>query len=345
MVSKLKPVVVLTLLTLCCPASARSGELPSNHLRRDMPARLVELTANVDVTNKTSTPITRYVFRVTAPPTLDSQLVKTSSSTAERTRRREHKNETDSYLEMEFPVPEKKSSKHRVTFSVLVMPVDYLQGKRSASEPDHKELDRYLQPSALIESDSPEVQKVSRSLFRRRQTPEATAKTAYEFPARVLRFKVQDGNLGARKALQTRVGDCTEFACLFAALCRTQQIPARRINVFNFGKNQSISAKQPNHHIAEIHLKDVGWMPVDPNLGGGRYDRDIGFGKLGNTIVILNREGSWVWSSWLPPNGFSKSLPKPRTSYGISWTGRIVAEGPVDSLFEQFQSIDSVDSN
>ncbi len=343
--STLKLIVVLTLLTLYCPASARSGEIPSRHLRRDMPARLVELTANVDVTNKTSTPITRYVFRVTAPPTLDSQLVKTSSCTTERTHHREHKNETDSYLEMEFPVPANNSSKHRVTFSLLVMPVDYLQGKRVANETDPKELEQYLQPSALIESDSAEVLKVSRSLFRRRQSPEATARTAYEFPARVLRFKVQNENLGARKALQTRVGDCTEFACLFAALCRTQQIPARRINVFNFGKNQSISAKQPNHHIAEIHLENVGWMPVDPNLGGGRYDRDIGFGKLGNTIVILNREGSWVWSSWLPPNGFSKSLPKPRTSYGIDWTGRVVAEGPVDRLFEEFQKIGSVEVN
>lgn len=315
------------------------GAIDSQVMRLDTPARLIELTAHLTTTNQTATPVRRYVFRVTKPAEdVASQRVALLRSDIPVAVNKTHKTDANEYLEFHFPVGPNRTVKNDVTFLVLVVPVDFTQVKRLRKPPaaPPQSLKPYLQPSRHIESDSAEVQAAAKEVFASTRTPGQKAFAAYRFPAKALKFKLQKEALGAQKALQLGFGDCTEHACLFAALCRTQQLPARRVAVFNMGKNDEISVSQPNHHIAEVHLESHGWIPVDANLGQGRTDRPIGFGKLSNTFIMMNREGAWVWSTWLPPNGYDKSRGKPKMKYDISWDAKVVKSGNAKELYREF---------
>jgi transglutaminase-like putative cysteine protease len=221
--------------------------------------------------------------------------------------------------------------------------VDYLKSKSVDHEKvDESEMNRWLEPSKLIETDSSEVVLAAKEAFakvRESQSKESIAKVAYKYPRSKLKFKYQKASLGAKKVLATGVGDCTDFTCLFAALCRTKEIPARKISVFNFGKKTSIEKKVPNHHIAECYLESHGWIPVDPTLGKGKFNRPVGFGKLSNYFVIINREGAWVWQTGMPKSGYDQSKPKPKMDYTISWSGEVIAEGNTGKVMSTYEKL------
>jgi len=343
----MKRVVVTTAIALCLCLSLTRGDEPrpsqSDVIVPNSPARLVELRAHLRVKNSSDTDVSRFVFRVTEPPDTESQRSLLQSSDVTPATRKKHKSAQNDYLEFEFPVDANKEVINRVSFLVLLLPVDYARVKRIANrdELDDANLDHYTKPSRYIESDSPEIKKAAAQIFRGARTDLMKARAAYELPSKVLKFQLQREILGAQRALQTQTGDCTDYACLFAALCRSQSLPSRRIAAFNLGPNTSISVDQPNHDIAELYLPTHGWLPVDSNLGQGRYDRPIGFGRLNNTIVLLNREGAWVWSTWLPPNGYDSTMTKPTLKYGVSWDAKVVKQAPAEELFREFAAINS----
>lgn len=307
----------------------------------EQPSRILELSAHVIAENSTATPITKYVYRITAPISgMPFQQTKAVRAEIEPVSLKPHKNGANQYFEFQTPIGPMRRVENTITFNVLTTAVDYFDQKLAAHRTDqHALLAPYLQPSSLIESDSSEVRAAAQSVFKTQTSPVDLARAAYEFPSKTLRFRLQERALGAQKALQRGEGDCTEHACLFIALCRTQSIPARRLNVFNFGANQQLSKTQPNHDIAEVYLPDTGWIPVDANLGRGRYDRAIGFGRLSNNMIAMNREGAWVYSTWLSPDSYSKQLPKPKVSLTLSWTGRVIAEGTGKELSRRFSRI------
>ena len=329
-----------TTILLCFQLSTVAQTIPDSVLIANAKARVVDLTAHMRVKNKGKADVSRYVFRVTIPPELASQSCRLLACDVKPSSRKTHKSGANEYFEFHFPVSGGEEVVKDVTFRMLLKPVDFLQVKSVESLPEMsaESLAKFTQPSKYIESDSTEVLAAAKKVFKGKAKSEMeTAKSAYEAPSKYIKFKLQKKSLGAKQVLKTNIGDCTEYACLFAALCRTQSIPARRVGVFNFAKNKKISLAQPNHHIAEVHLPTHGWIPVDPNLGRGKYNRSIGFGKLDNTFVVLNREGAWVWSTWLPPKGYDKSKPKPKMEYDISWDGKIVQEGDASELQAKFE--------
>lgn len=181
------------------------------------PARLVELTAQLRTTNSSTTAVSKYVFRVTAPPNaLEHQRAVLVSSDVPPAERKTHKNGASEFLEFHFPVAANAVVTNNVKFIVLLIPVDYFQSTRPprgssdstrgdgrAVEEDHN---AYLQPSKNVESDSPEIQRAAELIFRGQRNVIGRARAAYEFPSKALRFRVQSETLGAQKALQTGIG-------------------------------------------------------------------------------------------------------------------------------------------
>jgi transglutaminase-like putative cysteine protease len=305
--------------------------------------RIIRLTAHLAAINKSSTPVDKYIYRLTIPPNTESQHSILESSTTPVAAIKDHKNGCNQYVEFHFPVESQADHKIDVSFLVLLRPVDYLKVKSI----DHEKVDsegmaRWLEPSKLIETDSKEVAIAASEAFakvRESQSKEFVAKIAYKYPRSKLKFKLQKASLGAKKVLNTGVGDCTDFTCLFAALCRTKEIPARKISVFNFGKNTSIEKNVPNHHIAECYLDTHGWIPVDPTLGKGKFNKPVGFGKLSNYFVIINREGAWVWQTKMPKSGYDRSKPKPKMDYTISWSGEVIIEGNTGKVMSAYSDM------
>ena len=331
-------------MSVCLPALApqafgQGHALNPQVIQTGIPARLVELTAHLTVTNQTATPVRRYVFRLTTPvEEAASQRTALLSSDIPPTTVKTHKTGANHYLEFHLPVGPNATVQNAVKFLVLVVPVDYMQTKmlgkaRTGGIPS---FEPYIKPSRHVEADCPEVRAAAKQVFRSTQTANEKALAAYRYPSQVLKFRLQNTVLGAQKALQMGTGDCTEHACVFVALCRTQGIPARRVGVFNLGPNNEIAKPQPNHDIAEVYLRTHGWIPVDANLGHGRDDRPIGFGKLSNTCIIMNREGSWGWSTSLPPDSYSRAATKPQMKPSISWKAKVLKEGKVQELIREF---------
>ena len=67
---------------------------------------------------------------------------------------------------------------------------------------------------------------------------------------------------GALYALRNRRGDCTESMCLFAALCRAKQIPARGVGGY-VCKEDSILKPDSYHNWAEFYEAGA-WRIGDP---------------------------------------------------------------------------------
>ena len=326
--------LVLSIDLLC--SDAKEPELPSSILVPNAPARLVELTADVNLTNESTTHVQKYFFRLTTPPSdLPYQRARLSSPIPEATLKA-HKNGLDNYLELRVSIAANKTVTKEIKFLLLLVPVDYLKvPKLAVAGKDKLATREYLQPSALVESDAPDVKKAAGSLFAPKASELEKVKAAYEYPARVLKYRMQKP-AGAVKALQTGIGDCTEYSCLFCALCRAGGVPARRVAVFNLGSRNEITAREPNHDTAEVFLSTHGWVPVDPNVGGSKYHRPVGLAKASNTQIALKREGAWVWSTFLPPDGVAPNMPKPTIETAVSWHCKVVQEGSPEKMLAEF---------
>ena len=317
---------------------AKEPELPSSILTTNVPARLVELTATVSLTNASVRDVQKYFFRLTTPPGdlpyQRSRLVMPFPGDALKP----HKNQLDNYLEMSLSIPAHKTVEREVKYLVLLLPVDYLKVPGfPVPEKDKQAAQKYLLPSDLIESDATEIKKVTDLLFSSTSSEQEKAKAAYEYPARVLTYRPQKA-VGAVKALQAGIGDCTEYSCLFCALCRAGGVPARRVAVFNLGSTNEITDNEPNHDTAEVFLSTHGWVPVDPNVGGGKYNRPVGFARAGNTQIVLKRTDAWVWSTFISQNTVASNMPKPTVKVRVIWHAKILQEGVPEELLRRFSN-------
>ncbi|MBM3887519.1 MAG: transglutaminase domain-containing protein [Verrucomicrobia bacterium] len=331
-VKSVSAIAVAVLIVSAC-GDCHAQAIASPVVIADGTARLIGLTAVISATNESGTPANRFVFRVTVPPS-DLPHQRVLVPVMRDAVLKPHRSGTGEYLELALEVPRLGAVAREVKFLVLLLPADYTKSKSSGGRRD-ADAGQYLRPSRLIESDAPEVRRVADPLFAGKSSPIEKAKAAYEYPAKVLKFKPQPA-AGALKALQAGSGDCTEFAALFCALCRAGGVAARMTGVFNLGTKKEITASQPNHNATEVFLPEWGWVPVDPNLGGGRYDRTVGFAKTGNSVILLNREGAWVWSTWLPSDGFASGSAPPVVKASLSWRASVVEEGPALRMLAAF---------
>ena len=316
--------------------SAQAATLPSSILVPTVAARLVELTAFVSLTNASAIDAPNFLFRLTTPPgDLPYQRSRLMTTVPGDTLN-PHRNHLDNYLEMGFSIPAHTTIAREITFRVLLLPVDYLKvSSIPLSAQDKQAAQAYLLPSDLIESDAAEIMRVKDQLVGSGSTELEIAKAAYEYPSRVLTYRPQKA-VGAVTALRTGIGDCTEYACLFSAVCRAGGVPARRAAVFNLGSKDEITDSEPNHDTAEVFLTTHGWVPVDPNGGCGKYDQPIGFARAGNTQIVLKRENAWVWSTYCPPAPVDASSQKPTIKSTIRWHAKVIQAGEAAELFSQF---------
>ena len=141
------------------------------------------------------------------------------------------------------------------------------------------DLDRYLQPEPLIESDAPEIiaeaQKAigtATDAAAATLTQVATATVDGVRAERLTRYvnalldkKPTVSLPSAREVLRTQVGDCNEHTALFVAMARAVGIPAR----IAVGLVHMRGAFY-YHAWPEVYLRDRGgrglWLPVDPTL-------------------------------------------------------------------------------
>ncbi|HPT17382.1 MAG TPA: transglutaminase domain-containing protein [Kiritimatiellia bacterium] len=131
--------------------------------------------------------------------------------------------------------------------------------------------ERYLQPEALIEFGDEAFARQAPAVPE--GTLEEKAQWIFAWVKDNLRDSGYDGtDRGALHALTERKGDCTEYATLFAALCRRAGIPARVMGGYVVDRNARLSGAA-YHNWAEFHAEGR-WQLADPHAGVFREGAD-----------------------------------------------------------------------
>ena len=122
-------------------------------------------------------------------------------------------------------------------------------------------IERFLAPEKLVESDSPEIRKTAERLSGADQME--TAANIFEFVLKHVRFDgYSKGIRGALRALEDRKGDCSEHMCLFVALCRAAGIPARGVGGYVCSADRLLNPSG-YHNWAQFYA-DGAWHMADP---------------------------------------------------------------------------------
>jgi transglutaminase-like putative cysteine protease len=122
----------------------------------------------------------------------------------------------------------------------------------------------WLRPERHVESDDPSIRRQAEAL--RQESQAASARAIYDWVRSNLVYAGYVApDLGARYAIETRRGDCTEFAALVVALARALHIPARVIG--GYVTEQDVVLRAVDYHNwAEIFFEGA-WRIVDAQKG------------------------------------------------------------------------------
>jgi transglutaminase-like putative cysteine protease len=166
---------------------------------------------------------------------------------------------------------------------------------------------RFLTAGPFIESDSPEIVSLSRTLAPPDSPARERARRFYDFVVKRLSYVVQLETQGALGALANPTqADCTEFASLFIALSRAAGIPSRP--VFGYLYEPAKSSYEISHLWAEFWEEGNGWVTTDPT--NGTLEPDRYFARVESSSIPL----------WVPSPAFG-DLAGVRVSYESKGTG------------------------
>jgi len=118
----------------------------------------------------------------------------------------------------------------------------------------------WINPEKYIESSDEQIKVLASQLTR--HTEEATCAAIYDWVRQNLTYigYIAD-DLGAAYAISERKGDCTEYACLVAALARANNIPARVMGGYVVNNN-TIVRSQEYHNWVEVYVGNT-WKLID----------------------------------------------------------------------------------
>lgn len=148
-----------------------------------------------------------------------------------------------------------------ITADVTLYPVDLTTATIAANPPmaDNTPAE-YLIDEPKIEAGAAEIRDFARRVLGEEDgDPLAMAEELLAAMLKTLRYGgFATDDAGALATLRSRSGDCTDFADLYAALCRAAKIPARHVSGVLTEWEQV-----PAHSWVEIYVPPR-WLPVDP---------------------------------------------------------------------------------
>lgn len=156
-------------------------------------------------------------------------------------------------------------------------------------------LEKYLQPEKFIEVNDPKILATAKKLRanNKLQTVIKTLKFLHHHFSSDSKYYAEA--IGARKALELRSGDCTEYCDLFTALCRANNIGVRVIEglISNFNLT-------PRHSWVEFYDEDNNvWIRLDPTKNKTFQKKsNLGYIQLSNTRndKYLNNYSLWAYN-------------------------------------------------
>ncbi len=121
-----------------------------------------------------------------------------------------------------------------------------------------KDLSRYLKPEMYIESNDLMIKNIANRI--KGSTKEEIIQNIYEYTQKALNYEHIPGISGAKRALNERKGECSEYSAVMVALARAKKIPAR-IVTGNIAREQNTK-----HNWVEVYFDKYGWVTFDPTV-------------------------------------------------------------------------------
>lgn len=119
-----------------------------------------------------------------------------------------------------------------------------------------KDLNRYLSEEKYIEVNDPTIKNYASKI--QGTTREEIIQNIYEFIQNHMTYKHLPGVSGAKRALNEKVGECSEYSAIMVALCRAKGIPARIVS------GNIAREKATKHNWVEVYFDEYGWVTYDP---------------------------------------------------------------------------------
>jgi transglutaminase-like putative cysteine protease len=146
--------------------------------------------------------------------------------------------------------------------------IELIDPQSLEAEPLEDDIDAYLKPEPLIESDAPEIRAEAEKAVAGASDARTRAEKLTRYVNGLLDKKPTISLPSARDVLRTKVGDCNEHTALYVAMARAIGIPARIAVGLTYVRG--ITGAFYYHAWPEVYIDEGGgrglWLPVDPTL-------------------------------------------------------------------------------
>lgn len=153
----------------------------------------------------------------------------------------------------------------------------------------HGEMKEFLVPTPEIDSDYPEIQKLSKKVVGKEKGVYAASVEIAKFVKGYIRSEYGASHDKASDVLHSKKGDCTEHAVLFAALARAAGIPTREVHGLVYTETGDGVPALYWHAWDEVYSGGE-WIAVDPTFGQAVADAThvtLGRGTQVDTVSLL----------------------------------------------------------
>lgn len=131
----------------------------------------------------------------------------------------------------------------------------------------------FLAPTALVQSDNPEIISIARQLTANARTENEAVNAILNWISDNVKYIYNPPQYDAIYTLKTGTGNCQNFAHLSMALLRASGIPSRIVGGISLKRQWKVPVEsgylvqdqgQGGHAWMEIYFSDLGWLSYDP---------------------------------------------------------------------------------
>jgi len=274
--SLLSFLLLISLLGLS-DAIGRHREHPPASPPRFAEAMKAELDLSYEFSIPGTTPFVRFV--VVLPKSIEGRQEILNVRFSPQPQGSFRKNGND-YAQFIFFEPEKKFEvKINIKAVLFRYDLSIARTRPQIHPADRSALKDFLKNENFVEKDDPFIQQIASGI--KAGSDVDIVKGIYGYVVKNVNYSgYNNKDLGALYAARQKKGDCTEYADLFAALCRARDIPARVVDGYT-----AVSHNTPAHTWVEVYLDKYGWVPFDPAFGDVQGGPPQPFDLLGPIYV------------------------------------------------------------
>lgn len=167
-----------------------------------------------------------------------------------------------------------KKNKYSYSVETILHNEYYLPKVHKANSGHNRVAEKYLQPTKIIDFNTPALQQVKEQINITTDDPFKKAHKIAEWVEKNIQYKSNRMTSAKKKsswAVKNGVGNCDEITNVFISLCRSAGIPTRFVSGVAYSDSLNRNGPWDNHAWAEVYIGGYGWVPFDVTFGEFGY--------------------------------------------------------------------------